>query len=63
VKTDKETTALRTGARCVIEGLEKVGCKVLFGYPGGAILDVYDELAKSDKIHFILPRHEQGADI
>lgn len=61
MKTDKETTALRTGARCVIEGLEKVGCKVLFGYPGGAILDVYDELAKSDKIHFILPRHEQGA--
>lgn len=61
MKTDKETTAMRTGARCVIEGLEKVGCKVLFGYPGGAILDVYDELAKSDKIHFILPRHEQGA--
>lgn len=50
----------RTGARVIVEGLERMGCDTLFAYPGGAILDVFDELAKSEKIHLILPRHEQG---
>ena len=50
----------RTGARVVVEGLERLGVSTVFAYPGGAILDVFDELAKSDKLHLILPRHEQG---
>ena len=52
--------APRTGARVVVEGLERMGVETLFAYPGGAILDVFDELAKSQKLHLILPRHEQG---
>lgn len=58
---DSGSTVERTGARCVIEALEQVGCETLFGYPGGAVLDIFDELALSEKIHFILVRHEQGA--
>ncbi|MBQ7666755.1 MAG: biosynthetic-type acetolactate synthase large subunit [Kiritimatiellae bacterium] len=50
----------RTGARIVVEALERLGVDTVFAYPGGAILDVFDELAKSDKLHLILPRHEQG---
>jgi acetolactate synthase-1/2/3 large subunit len=50
------------GARIVIESLIKEGVDVIFGYPGGAILHVYDELHKmSDRIRHILVRHEQGA--
>lgn len=50
------------GARIVVESLLKEGVDILFGYPGGAILHVYDELHKmSDKIRHILVRHEQGA--
>ena len=52
--------APRTGARVVVEGLERMGVETLFAYPGGQILDVFDELAKSQKLHLILPRHEQG---
>ena len=52
--------APRTGARVVVEGLERMGVETLFAYPGGTILDVFDELAKSQKLHLILPRHEQG---
>ncbi|MBR1836391.1 MAG: biosynthetic-type acetolactate synthase large subunit [Kiritimatiellae bacterium] len=52
--------APRTGARVVVEGLERLGVDTVFAYPGGAILDVFDELAKSDALHLILPRHEQG---
>ena len=50
----------RTGARIVVEALERLGVDVVFAYPGGTILDVFDELAKSEKLHLILPRHEQG---
>lgn len=50
----------RTGARIVVEALERLGVDTVFAYPGGTILDVFDELAKSDKLHLILPRHEQG---
>ncbi|MCL1856832.1 MAG: thiamine pyrophosphate-binding protein, partial [Kiritimatiellaeota bacterium] len=51
----------RTGAQCIIETLEAIGCEVLFGYPGGMIIDTFDALGHSEKIHFVLPRHEQGA--
>ncbi len=50
------------GARIVIEGLLREGVDLIFGYPGGAILHVYDELHKAqDRIRHILVRHEQGA--
>ena len=59
-KTDNDAEPMRTGARCLIEGLERAGCKTLFAYPGGAILDVFHELA-STTMKVVLPRHEQGA--
>jgi acetolactate synthase I/II/III large subunit len=50
------------GARIVVETLIEQGVDVLFGYPGGTILNVYDELFKcSDRIRHVLTAHEQGA--
>jgi acetolactate synthase I/II/III large subunit len=50
------------GARIVVESLIAEGVDIIFGYPGGAILHVYDELHKaSERIRHILVRHEQGA--
>jgi acetolactate synthase-1/2/3 large subunit len=49
------------GAQIVIDALEREGVEVVFGYPGGAILDVFDQLNRSKKLRFILTRHEQGA--
>jgi acetolactate synthase-1/2/3 large subunit len=49
-----------TGAGILWECLEREGVKVVFGYPGGAILPAYDAL-KHSKIHHVLVRHEQGA--
>ncbi|MCD7981796.1 MAG: acetolactate synthase large subunit, partial [Clostridiales bacterium] len=51
-----------TGAEIVIECLKEQGVDIVFGYPGGAILNVYDELYKhSDEIRHVLTSHEQGA--
>ena len=51
-----------TGSQVVIECLKEQGVDTVFGYPGGAILNVYDELYKhSDEIHHVLTSHEQGA--
>ena len=51
-----------TGSEIVIECLKEQGVDTVFGYPGGAILNVYDELYKhSDEIHHVLTSHEQGA--
>ena len=51
-----------TGARIVIECLAEQGVDVVFGYPGGTILNIYDELYKhSDRVRNILTAHEQGA--
>jgi acetolactate synthase-1/2/3 large subunit len=49
-----------TGAEILCETLTRLGVRDIFGYPGGAILPVYDALGKS-KLHHILVRHEQGA--
>jgi acetolactate synthase-1/2/3 large subunit len=49
-----------TGAEILCRSLEHLGVKHVFGYPGGAILPVYDAIGKS-KLHHILVRHEQGA--
>ena len=51
-----------TGSEAVIKCLLKEGVDIIYGYPGGAIMPVYDELYKyQDKIHHVLTRHEQGA--
>jgi acetolactate synthase-1/2/3 large subunit len=49
-----------TGAQIIWECLEREGVKIVFGYPGGAILPTYDAL-KHSSIHHVLVRHEQGA--
>ena len=51
-----------SGAEAVIKSLIKENADLVFGYPGGAIMPVYDELFKfQDKVHHVLTRHEQGA--
>lgn len=49
------------GSQIVIECLKEQGVDTVFGYPGGAILNIYDELYKHPEIHHILTSHEQGA--
>lgn len=50
-----------TGAKMVVEALKDQGVEVVFGYPGGAVLPIYDELFQQNHIRHILVRHEQGA--
>ena len=50
-----------TGAQSLVRSLEAVGCEVVFGIPGGAILPAYDPLFDSTLLRHILVRHEQGA--
>ncbi|MBQ2464405.1 MAG: acetolactate synthase large subunit, partial [Treponema sp.] len=53
---------LLNGSQIVVECLVEQGVDTVFGYPGGAILNIYDELYKNqDRIHHILTAHEQGA--
>ncbi len=51
---------MKSGAQILIEGLKEQGVEVIFGYPGGVVLPIYDELYDSD-IRHILVRHEQAA--
>ena len=50
-----------TGAEMVIAALADQGVEHIFGYPGGAVLPIYDALFQQDKVNHILVRHEQGA--
>lgn len=50
-----------SGAQMVVQSLEDLGVKYLFGYPGGAVLDIYDALFEHNAIEHILVRHEQAA--
>ncbi len=50
-----------TGAQVVIQALVDQGVDVIFGYPGGAVLPLYDALFQQDKVRHILVRHEQAA--
>ena len=50
-----------TGAKIFVQCLKEEGVRHLFGYPGGAVLHIYDELYKQDEVEHILVRHEQGA--
>ncbi|WP_371195625.1 acetolactate synthase 3 large subunit [Glaciecola sp. SC05] len=52
---------MMSGAAMVVEALKDVGVTHLFGYPGGAVLDIYDALHQQDAVKHILVRHEQGA--
>ncbi|MFA9460784.1 biosynthetic-type acetolactate synthase large subunit [Thiohalorhabdus methylotrophus] len=50
-----------TGAEIVVRCLQEEGVDTVFGYPGGAVLHVYDALFKQDRVRHVLVRHEQGA--
>ena len=55
------STKLMPGAEVLLKALEDEGVEVVFGYPGGAVLPIYDALFKNNKIKHILVRHEQAA--
>jgi len=50
-----------TGADAVLRSLEAEGVEVMFGLPGGAILPLYDAMARGTTVRHVLARHEQGA--
>ncbi len=61
-KKATKTAERMTGSEAMVRCLLEEGVDILYGYPGGAIMPVYDELYKyQDKIHHVLTRHEQGA--
>ena len=60
--TDKgEETQRMNGSEMIVQCLTELGVEVIFGYPGGAVLPIYDALFKQNNIRHILVRHEQGA--
>ena len=68
VKTDRKPvldpgpTGLPTGAEILVDALVYEGVDTIFGYPGGAVLHIYDELWRArDRVAHYLVRHEQGA--
>src|SRR3977135_4330357 len=58
---DRVKTSTLTGAEIVVRCLQEEGVENVSGYPGGAVLFIYDELFKQDKVKHVLVRHEQGA--
>ena len=54
-------TSHMTGAKMVVQALKDQGVDTVFGYPGGAVLPIYDEIFQQNEIRHILVRHEQGA--
>jgi len=61
-KQTKKTTIQISGAEAVVRCLLEEGADLIYGYPGGAIMPIYDELFKfQDQLHHVLTRHEQGA--
>ncbi|WP_417729154.1 acetolactate synthase 3 large subunit [Roseovarius sp.] len=54
-------TRQMTGARMIVQALKDQGVDVVFGYPGGAVLPIYDEIFQQNDIRHILVRHEQAA--
>lgn len=59
--TKKSKSSVMTGAEMVIRALQAEGVEYIFGYPGGAVLHMYDEIFKQEQIKHILVRHEQAA--
>jgi len=60
LKTPTAPAVAQSGARLLVSTLERLGVEVVFGYPGGAIMPIYDALAGSSLRHYLC-RHEQGA--
>lgn len=60
-ETSSGAVMVLTGAEIVIRCLQEEKVEYLFGYPGGAVLYIYDELFKQDKVRHVLVRHEQAA--
>ncbi|MEM8853630.1 MAG: acetolactate synthase 3 large subunit [Pseudomonadota bacterium] len=58
---DERNYGRMSGAQMVIEALRDHGVDTIFGYPGGAVLPIYDEIFQQSEIQHILVRHEQGA--
>ena len=52
---------MMTGAQMILRALKEHGVEVIFGYPGGAVLPIYDEIFQQNDIKHVLVRHEQGA--
>ena len=50
-----------TGAEMIVEALKDQGVEYVFGYPGGAVLPIYDALFDQNQVRHVLVRHEQGA--
>jgi acetolactate synthase-1/2/3 large subunit len=57
----QERGQLMTGAQAVIASLEAEGVELVFGYPGGRVVRIYDALYASERITHVTARHEQGA--
>ncbi len=49
-----------TGRKLFVKAMREEGVDTIFGYPGGMVTDIFDELYKQEDIHVVLPRHEQG---
>lgn len=58
---NKEKTEILTGAQIIVKTLKQLGVDTIFGYPGGIVLSIYDELFKQNDIKHYLVRHEQAA--
>src|SRR5262249_31755666 len=58
IEADQTTLS---GAEMVVRALVDQGCEVIFGYPGGAVLPIYDALFGENRLKHVLVRHEQGA--
>ncbi len=61
METEQREQQTMSGAELVIKALVDQGVEVIFGYPGGAVLPIYDALFKQNAIRHVLVRHEQGA--
>ena len=60
-KSARQPTEHLSGEEVIVKALQDQGVDVVFGYPGGAVLPLYDELFKTNKLRHILVRHEQAA--
>src|SRR5262245_40272586 len=61
VTKGNDMTREMTGAEMVIQALAEQGVEHLFGYPGGAVLPIYDAIFANNQVRHVLVRHEQGA--
>ena len=53
-------TKMINGGRMLLESLHRLGITDIFGYPGGAVIPIFDEIYSYDKINYYFARHEQG---